>query len=222
MKFDIQVLTDSDEATRYTLYETWFNRKITIVLEQKIAHSWEVINSLSVPKAVLNVLQTDTKLMSLTKGLQGEESADKNFDHSTIYDRFQLPPEVRRVLFERDCEEIPMSENQMGYFSDLETLEWFWEIVQESSQRKEVSPPSPLKTPPQEDSTQEGEMLLEDEQEPQRMVEHPDDSTFICETSVTPTRKQSSDDALCPPAPKKSRIPRVNPSELETLDFSQF
>ena len=76
----------------------------------------------------------------------------------------------------------------MGYFCDLETLEWFWEIVQDSSPTKEVSPPSPLETPPPEDSTQEGEMFLEDEQESQQMVEQADGSDFICGTSLTPTR----------------------------------
>ena len=116
---------------------------MTFVLEQKTANSGEVINSLSVPKAVLDVLQTDTNLSSLLKGLEGEETPSKNFEKQTIFDRFQLPPEVQRVLFERDCEEIPMSENQLGYFSDLKTLEWFWEIVQDSS-RTEVSPASPF------------------------------------------------------------------------------
>ena len=76
---------------------------MTIVLEQQTANQWEVVNSLSVPKAVLNVSQTDTNLMSLTKRLEGEETPNKIFEKQTIYERFQLPPEVRRVLFERDC-----------------------------------------------------------------------------------------------------------------------
>ena len=114
-----------------------------------------------------------------------------------------------------------MSENQLGCFSDLETLDWFWEIVQDSSRTTEVSPPSPFKTPPQEDSTQEGEMLLENEQS-QQMGKQADSDVFMCETAITPTKKPS-DDPVCPPAPKKSRIARVNtPSEKETLDFSQF
>ena len=84
-------------------------------------------------------------------GVKDTDSSCSSFHHHTIGDRFELPSQVRQALFERDCEEIPLSENQLGYFSDLETLEWFWEIVKDESDRtKEVSPPSPSRTPPGE------------------------------------------------------------------------
>ena len=69
---------------------------------------------------------------------------------------------IKKVLFKCDCEELPLSENQMGYFSDLETLEWFWDITKEEEfqRTKEVTLPSPFETPVNENSTEEGELLV--------------------------------------------------------------
>ena len=37
----------------------------------------------------------------------------------TVIDRLELPTQAKKVLFKCECDQIPLSENQMGYFSDL-------------------------------------------------------------------------------------------------------
>ena len=50
----------------------------------------------------------------------------------------------------------------MVYFSDLGTLEWFWDIVkqEEFQKTKEVTLPSLFETPVNEKSTDESELLV--------------------------------------------------------------
>ena len=50
----------------------------------------------------------------------------------------------------------------MGYFSDLEALEWFWDIVKEEEfqRTKEVTLPSPFETVVNENSTEERDLLF--------------------------------------------------------------
>ena len=125
MKFDIQIVTDTDKSSRYTLYETWFNKKITIVLENRSGTDWEVVSSISLPKTVFQIMKPENLRANNETGVKDTDSSCSSFHHHTIGDRFELPSQVRQALFERDCEEIPLSENQLGYFSDLETLECF-------------------------------------------------------------------------------------------------
>ena len=49
-------------------------------------------------------------------------SAEENFHVLTNVDRFELPVSVREVLFRFDCEDIPLSENQLGYMSGLRNV----------------------------------------------------------------------------------------------------
>ena len=83
--------------------------------------------------------------------------AEENFHVRTNVDRFELPVGVGEVLLRFDYQDVPLSENRLGYMSDSETLEWYWEIVSnpESPRLKEVTPPSPFSTPPYQDSNQD-------------------------------------------------------------------
>ena len=197
-------------------------------MENKVGGDWEVNNSISIPKPVFKMLRPEKLAGGIAPGPGGSASSNSSFSYQIIGDRFELPIQVRQVLFQRDCEEIPLSENQLGYFSDLETLEWFWEIVSDSNRAKEVSPPSPLQTPPADDSTQEGEILLEDETKPESIDTQNYDKLsegdiFVCETLHTPPIGERSVELECPTAPKKKRVlRRFNEPKIETYDFSQF
>ena len=39
-----------------------------------------------------------------------------------IYNRFELPYDVRQLLFDTDCQNIPFLEYQLGCMTDLENL----------------------------------------------------------------------------------------------------
>ena len=58
MKTDFQTFTDFTDYTRYTFYETWFNDKIVIVMEEKMMdEDWQVMTSVSLPKPLMEILK---------------------------------------------------------------------------------------------------------------------------------------------------------------------
>ena len=83
--------------------------------------------------------------------------AEENFHVPTNVDRFELPVGVREVLFCSECEDIPLSENQLGYMSELETLDWYWKIVsqRQSPRLNEVTTPSLFSAHPYQDSNED-------------------------------------------------------------------
>ena len=92
----------------------------------------------------------------------------------------------------------------MGYFSDLETLEWFWDIVKEEEfqRTKEVTLPSPLETLVNKNSTEEGELLVY--QEPKTAGNISNANVFTCQRPKIP-ETMGSNEKNCPPAPKKPK-----------------
>ena len=89
---------------------------------------WSIESSMSVPKDVFGLLKAEGGSVTSADSL-GAGLADKKFHAKQLADRFELPLHVRKILFKLYCEEIPISENQPGYFSDLETIECFRDIV---------------------------------------------------------------------------------------------
>ena len=82
---------------------------------------------MSVPKDLFSMLEhKSTKETSICNNLSEADGTEVSFKKTIIYDRFDLPVTVRDVLFQVDCQNIRVSENQLGCLSDLETLEWFW------------------------------------------------------------------------------------------------
>ena len=236
MKFEIQTFTDSDHSVRFTFYESWYNKSIIIVKEERFSdEDWAVVNSLSVPKDLFFLLNGKGSTSALRGNLGSVGDSEIKFHARTLPDRLELPLHVRKTLLERDCEEIPLYENQTGYFNDLETLEWFWNIPKDENTHKEAaeSPLQPhpnvevatfpleseasifmcetsnnrtaLSIPACEDNSNEGEM-------------------FVCEPPLTPAKTAPTEPEECPPAPKKRRFIRrpLFPTEMEALHFSQF
>ena len=109
---------------------------------------WQVMTSVSLPKPLMEILKLKESGPSISTILENVPTSTNSNRAKTVVDRLELPTQVKKVLFKCDCEEIPLSENQMGYISDLETLEWFWDIVKEEEfqRMKEVTLPSPFET----------------------------------------------------------------------------
>ena len=173
-KRELQTFTSTCGTTRYTFYETWFNKRIAIVEEHFWEDVWSIKCSMSVPKEVFSMLEYESRAGSAMPNIIADHNVEMPISTTIIHDRFDLPTNVREVLFQMDCQNIPLSENQLGYMSDLETLESYWDF--------RTSPASP----------NEGTKLLSPE-----MERRP--NQFACETPIKP--KPSSQE--CPPAPKK-------------------
>ena len=101
---------------------------------------WQVMTSVSLPKPLMEIpkLKASGPRNSTSLGnvptsinnypgprtstfLENVPTSTNSYRAKTVVDRMELLTQVEKVLFKCDCEEIPLSENQMGYFSDLET-----------------------------------------------------------------------------------------------------
>ena len=183
----------------------------------------QVMTSVSLPKPLMEILKLkasgpriSTSLGNVPTSinnhpgpristiLENVTTSSNNYRAKTVVDRLELPTQVKKVLFKCDCEEIPFSENQMGYFSDLETLEWFWDIVKEEEfqRTKEVTLPSPSETLVSENSTKEGELLVYQEPETTGNISNAD--VFTCQQPKAP-ETMVSNEKECLPAPKKPK-----------------
>ena len=149
MKLKIQTFTSFYCSYRYAFYENWFNKFVAIVRRDKSDHEWSVRNSISVPEHINALLHSKSVPPNIVSSLGTVSLAEEIFHVPTNGDRFELPVSVRGVLFRFHCEDIPQSENQLGYMWNSETLELYWEIVINLIYPglKEVTPPSPFSTP---------------------------------------------------------------------------
>ena len=149
MKVEIQSFTSYFCSSRYSFQETWFNKSVVIFREEKIDDEWSIENSLSIPKDIFGLMKSKGVPPSIVSSLGTEGLSEENFHVRTIGGCSELLISVRDFLFRFDCEDIPLSGNQLGFLSNIETVEWFWEIVSnlQYPRLKEVTPPSPLSTP---------------------------------------------------------------------------
>jgi len=134
----IPLQTFTCENERYTIYETHFQPCLVIVKESLFCDVWELCDSLSIPTSTWAVIQS---VLGLKSSTQDDENKVENKE---IMDRDDLPQSVKRKLFSYDCENVPLSENQLGYFGDVQTLEDYWQIQRPSSSAV-TPPPAPKK-----------------------------------------------------------------------------
>ena len=126
-KFETKIFTRSEDSIRYTIYATWFDEHIVVVFEKEIGdEDWEVKNHLSLPKKLMEIFNVKKVGSTVTNTAEAfQPSKNCEFREKTAVDRFESLMPVRTVLFQCDCDEMPLSEIQLGYLSDLETLECF-------------------------------------------------------------------------------------------------
>ena len=238
MKIEIQTFTDSDHSLRYTFYESWFNKSIIVVKEERFSdEDWSVVNSMPIPKTLFSLLRPTGSASTTGTNICSVVLDDTTFHAKTVEDRLHLPLHVRKTLLDRDCEEIPLYENQTGYFNDVETLEWFWDIPKETrkSNESELYTNSSLFTDLAIPNTMDdcsGEIFICETpssatalETAAYVVDMNAEDVSMSESPPTPEKKNEPNDHLeCPPAPKKRRpIRRPHfPMKAQPLTFSEF
>ena len=202
MKLEIHTFTSYHCSQRFTIYETWFNKSVVIVEEEMSREEmpideWVVRKSISVPKEIFVLMKNKilpANVASCDNTTMGSvSSAEENFHVRIIGDRFELPLHIREVLFNYDRDDIPLFENQLGYISDMETLEWYWDTAKtpEASTSREVTPPPLMLSPPSEDNKKTVNAI------------------------ETPIKSKPQSSPECPPAPKKQKVGVVTPITAE-------
>ena len=139
MKLPMQTFTAVSGNSRFTFYETWFNKTIAIIAEVWGDDVWSVKSSVSIPKDLFILLRAECALGIYPNIFNLTDTVETSFTTSIVYYRFELPCGVRQLLFDIDCRNIPFSENQLGCMTDLESLEWYWDIKSTPESPQEAS-----------------------------------------------------------------------------------
>ena len=88
---------------------------MAIVREEKSDDEWCVKNSTSVPEDISGLLRRKFVPADIVSDLGTMNLAEEIVPARTNVDRFDWPASVRKVLFRFDCEDEPLSENQLGH-----------------------------------------------------------------------------------------------------------
>ena len=187
MKLPMQAFTAVSGNSRFTFYETWFNKTIAIV-EAWWEDVWSIKSSVSILKDLFILLRSQCVMGNNPSSFNSTNTEENPFTTTIVYDRFELSYGVRQLLFDLDCRNIPLLENQLGFMTDLESLEWYWVIAS--------SPESP-----QEASCSLSPTIADTIQK-----QIASDSPIKSETSPVKER---------PPAPKKYRAEKFKKAALE-------
>ena len=119
---------EANPDLRTIAYETYKKEKVVIVKQELRDNEWITINPMALPIVIFDYIQSFRFEKALMKGAQ------YTIDHVTGYIReFVFNPEtidesVRKILYYCDIKEIPLYENQEGYWRDLEIIDIFWRI----------------------------------------------------------------------------------------------
>ena len=114
MKLPKQTFTGVSGNSRFTFHETWFNKTIAIIEEAWWEDVWSIKSSASTPKDLFILLQLECVSGTNPNSLNLTDTVETSFTTTIVYDRFELPYGVRQLLFDIDCRNIPVSENQLG------------------------------------------------------------------------------------------------------------
>ena len=116
---------EANPDLRTIAYKTFKKEKVVVVKQELRDNEWITINHMALPIVIFDYIQSIRFEKALMKGAQ------YTIDHVTGYVReFVFNPEtidenVRKILYDK---EIPLYENQEGYWRDLEIIDSFWRI----------------------------------------------------------------------------------------------
>ena len=128
MNLPMQTFIAVSGNSRFTIHESWFKKTIAIV-EVWWEDVWSIKSSVSIPKDLFNLLRAECVLGINPNSFNSTDTGENTFTTTIVYDRFELPYGVRQLLFDIDCQNIPLSETQLGCMTDLGSLEWYWDIA---------------------------------------------------------------------------------------------
>ena len=113
---------------RTIAYET-YRKEIIVIIEQGWTNdTWVTSNHMSLPVVMLDFIQSFRFEKPLLKGSQYTLDFVTNYTREFMFDTSVLEANVRKIFYDYDLKEIPLYENQEGYWRDLERIEALWKI----------------------------------------------------------------------------------------------
>ena len=113
---------------RTIAYETYRKETIVIIEQGWTNDTWVTSNHMSLPVVMLDFIESFRFEKALLKGSQYTLDFVTNYTREFIFDTSVLEANVRKIFYDYDLKEIPLYENQEGYWRDLERIEALWKI----------------------------------------------------------------------------------------------
>ena len=91
MKLPMQTITGVSGNSRFTFYETWFNKTIAIIEEEWWEDVWSIKSSVSIPKDLFILLRSECVSGTNPNSFNLTDTVETPFTTTIVYDRFELP-----------------------------------------------------------------------------------------------------------------------------------
>ena len=125
----ISLKNEKNTDSRAIAYESFRKETLVIIQQQLTGNEWATVNHMAVPIVMFDYMQSFQFEKALLKGSQYTLDFETNYIREFIFDPMVLEENVRKILLHTyDIKEIPLYENQEGYWQDLEMIESLWKL----------------------------------------------------------------------------------------------
>ena len=119
---------ESTPDSRTIAYETYRKQTVIIVQQDYQLDEWVTVNHMAVPIVIFDFIQSFRFEKGLMKGAQYLLDFVTSYVREFVFDPDTLDDGVRKIFYDYDVKEIPLYENQEGYWRDLELVESIWKM----------------------------------------------------------------------------------------------
>ena len=135
---------DSTPDSRTIAYETYRKQTVIIVQQDYQLDGWVTVNHMAKPIVIFDFIQSFRFEKGLVKGAQYLLDFVTSYVREFVFDPDTLDDGVRKIFYDYDVKEIPLYENQEGYWRDLELVESIWKMEPDIESPQTFSePPTP-------------------------------------------------------------------------------
>ena len=129
---------EDDPDLRRIAYEIYKKEKIVIVKQELRDNDWITINHMALPIVSFDYIQSFRFEKALIKGAQYTIDHVTGYVREFVFSAETIDENVRKILYDYDIKEIPLYENQEGYWRGLQFIDSFWRIP-ESPENSDIT-----------------------------------------------------------------------------------
>ena len=133
---------ESTPDSRTIAYETYRKQTVIIVQQDYQLDEWVTVNHMAVPIVISDFIQSIRFEKGLMKGAKYLLDFVTSYVREFVFDPDTLDDGLRNFFYDYDVKEIPLYENQEGYWRDLELVESIWKM------KPDIESPETFSAPP--------------------------------------------------------------------------
>ena len=141
---DILLKEESTPDSRTIAYETYRKQTVIIVQQDYQLDEWVTVNQMAVRIVIFDFIQSFRFEKALMKGAQYLLDFVTSYVREFVFNLDTLDEGVQKFFYDNDVKNIPLYENQEGYWRDLELVESIWKMKPDIESPETFSePPTP-------------------------------------------------------------------------------